>query len=224
MKKYFPLVLIIGVLLIAVIGGMALFKVQQQQEQPRDDKSKPAARGPISQGATPPHIRGDSNAPVVLEEFGDFQCPVCARFYKDLKQVESEYGSKLCVIFREYPIQQIHPHAVEAARAAEAAGLQNRFWEMHDLLYENQDTWVKETDTRPSFVGYAKSLGLDVQRFNSDLDGNIAPGRTVDDQRRAREMGVTGTPTIFINGKPPRDRNIDAIRNAINEALKEKGY
>lgn len=222
MKKFFPLVLIIGVLLVAVIGGVALYKVQQDPPPPDKDKQKTPIT--ISQGATPPHVRGDSNAPVILEEFGDFQCPVCARFYRDLKQVESEYGSKLCVIFREYPIQQIHPHALEAARAAEAAGIQNRFWEMHDLLYENQDTWVKESDTRPSFIGYAKSLGLDVQRFNNDLDGNIAAGRSLDDQRRARELGVTGTPTIFINGRPPRDRNIDAIRNAINEALKEKGY
>jgi len=224
MKKFFPLVLILGILMVAVIGGFALYKVQQQNQQPSDNNNKPLVRASISQGATPPHVRGDSNAPVVLEEFGDFQCPVCARFYKDLKQVESEYGSKLCVIFRQYPIQQMHPHALEAARAAEAAGLQNRFWEMHDLLYENQDTWVKENDTRPSFIGYAKSLGLDVQRFNSDFDGNITASRTQDDLRRAREMGVTGTPTIFINGRPPRDRNIDAIRNAINEALKEKGY
>src|SRR6267154_2411000 len=190
MKRFFPFILIIVVLGAAVGGGYVLYTMQE----PTQAKANGTAVGikpTVSTGASPAHVRGDSKAPVVLEEFGDFPCPVCGVFYKTLKQAESEYGSKLSVIFREYPIQSLHPHALEAARAAEAAGLQNRFWEMHDLLYENQDTWAKETDTRPSFAGYAKSLGLNVQQFNSDLDGNIAAGRSLDDQRRAREMGVT---------------------------------
>jgi protein-disulfide isomerase len=237
MKKFFPFLLILGVLVIAIVGGFVLYTAQSAGGGNNSSgaivtggsnntgSNTPASPRVLSPGATPAHERGDTNAPVKLEEFGDFQCPVCARFYKDLKQIEAEFGeSKLCVTFREYPIQQLHPHALEAARAAEAAGLQNRFWEMHDLLYENQDTWVKENDPRASFIGYAKSLGLDLQKFNGDLDGNIAASRSLDDQRRARDMGVTGTPTIFINGKPPRDRNIDSIRAAINEALKEKGY
>src|SRR5689334_7579331 len=146
MKKFFPFILIIGVLAIAIGGGVALYFSQQSTSASSSIKSGElntgsgnnnsgsgtnAARA-VSPGATPAHTRGDTTAPVILEEFGDFQCPVCGRFYKDLKQVESEFGSKFCVIFREYPIQQLHPHALEAARAAEAAGLQNRFWEMHD--------------------------------------------------------------------------------------------
>jgi protein-disulfide isomerase len=221
MKRYFPFILILVVLAAAVGGGYALYNMQDTPAP----KPGPigGAKPTISPGALPAHVRGEANAPVVLEEFGDFQCPVCGIFYKTLKQVESEYGSRLAVIFREYPIQSLHPHGLEAARAAEAAGLQNRFWEMHDLLYENQDTWAKESDTRPIFVGYAKSLGLNVEQFTNDIDGNIASTRNLDDQKRAGDLGVRSTPTIFINGKPLTDRNIDGVRTAINNALKEKG-
>src|SRR5258708_8024951 len=220
MKRSLPFILIIVVLVVAVVGGYALYTMQETP-QPKPIGTIGAAKPTISLGASPAHVRGELNAPVVIEEFGDFQCPVCGVFYKTLKQVESEYGSKLSVIFREHPIQSLHPHALEAARAAEAAGLQNRFWEMHDLLYENQDTWAKESDTRPLFVGYAKSLGLNVEKFTSDLDGNIASTRNLDDEKRARDLGVNATPTIFINGKPLRDRSIDTVRTAINDALKE---
>ena len=117
----------------------------------------------------------------------------------------------------------MHRHAQEAAHAAEAAGLQNRFWEMHDLLYQGQDVWSKENDARPTFVGYAKSLGLDIQKFTSDMDGNIAAKRNLDDQQRGHDLGATGTPTIFINGRIPASRDIDSLRNAINAALADKG-
>src|SRR5882724_5636843 len=222
MKRFFPIILIIVVLAVAVGGGYALYTMQETP-QPKPSGSTGGAKPTISLGASPAHVRGEANAPVVLEEFGDFQCPVCGVFYKTLKQIELEYGSRLAVIFREYPIQSLHPHGLEDARAAEAAGLQNRFWEMHDLLYENQDTWAKESDTRPTFVGYAKSLGLNVEQFSNDIDGNIASTRNLADQKRAGDLGVRSTPTIFINGKPLTDRNVDAVRTAINNALKEKG-
>src|SRR6266478_3046992 len=113
MKRFLPFILIIVVLVVAVVGGYALYMMQ---ETPPDRASGPGTgtKATISLGASPAHVRGDSRAPVVLEEFGDFQCTVCGVFYKTLKQAESEYGSKLSVIFREYPIQSLHPHALEA--------------------------------------------------------------------------------------------------------------
>ena len=213
MKRFFPFLMILGVLVIA-IGGWTILYHAQQPEKPQ----APA----IAQGATPPHIRGDVNAPITLEEFGDFECPSCGRLYPDLKQVESEYGAKLKVIFHEFPLQ-MHRHALEASHAAEAAGLQNRFWEMHDLLYQGQDVWSKENDARPIFISYAKSLGIDVQKFTSDMDGSIPAKRNLDNPARGPDMGVTGTPTVFIDGKRPNSLNIDGLRNAINNELKEKG-
>jgi len=216
MKKSFPFLLILGVLVLSVGGGALLYR-----SQANDKPVRPVPTVHI--GANPAHLRGEASAPVLLEEFGDFQCPVCGQFYKILKQVESEYGSQLKVVFREYPIQQLHPHALEAAHAAEAAGQQNKFWEMHDMLYDNQDTWTKEQDVRPTFDAYAKSLGLNVNQFDYDMSSSAVAGRCIDDQVRARDFGVTGTPTIFVDGKPPKDRSIDSIRNAINDALREKG-
>ena len=221
MRKFFPVILIVVVLAIAFGGGYILYT--SQEPTPAKAAGTSAGSNTFSPGASPAHRRGEANAPVVLEEFGDFQCPVCGVFYKTLKQAESEYGSKLVVIFRENPLQSIHPHALEAARAAEAAGLQNRFWEMHDLLYENQDSWTQGNDTRSAFLGYAKSLGLNIQQFTNDIDGTVAASRSLEDQRRGRDMGVTGTPTIFVNGKQLKARDIDTVREAINAALKEKG-
>src|SRR5437870_7946408 len=121
MKKFSPFMLIIVVLVVVGVGGYVLYTTQESK-LPDGNGNGPGGKPAVSVGALPAHVRGDSKAPVVLEEFGDFQCSVCGLFYKTLKQAESEYGSKLSVIFREYPIQSLHPHALEAARAAEAAG------------------------------------------------------------------------------------------------------
>ncbi|HZS43477.1 MAG TPA: thioredoxin domain-containing protein [Blastocatellia bacterium] len=221
MKKFSPILLIAGVLVLAIGGGALLYRMQG--ETGPAPKPGTTVNRPIPLGAQPEHIRGRSDAPILVEEFGDFECPVCGQFYKVLKQVESEYGSQVKVVFREYPIQQIHPHALEGAHAAEAAGIQGKFWEMHDLLYENQETWAKETNPIQTFDTYASSLGLDVTKFNNDMNGNVVSSRIMEDDKRRSARGVTGTPTIFIDDQLQSNRSIDGLRNAINQALKEKG-
>lgn len=175
-------------------------------------------------GADPPHVRGDVNAPVTLEEFGDFQCPPCASLHPELKKIEAEYGSRLRVIFRHLPLE-MHKHAKEAAVAAEAAALQNRFWEMHDLLYEKQGEWDESCDIRQQFIRYAGELGLDVERFTKDLDAQVVKDRVRLDQQRAESIDIQGTPTLFINGQqiPSSSMTPDGIRQTINAALKAKG-
>ena len=116
--------------------------------------------------------------------------------------MEKEYGpTKLRIMFREFPLVPTHPHALSAARAAEASGLQGRFWEMHHMLYENQETWHKAFDVRPIFEGYATKIGLDLNQFRQDLSGPIVERRIFLDGKRAHSLGVTGTPTVFINGR-----------------------
>src|ERR1044072_8777955 len=115
-------------------------------------------------GATPAHTHGPANAPAHIEEFGDFQCPPCGLFHPILKQMEKEFGDKLRVTFREFPLVPTHQHALAAASAAEAAGLQGKFWEMHHMIYDRHAQWKKEFDVRPIFEGYAKQIGLDVDR------------------------------------------------------------
>src|SRR6476661_8825627 len=127
------------------------------------------------------HARGPANAAVTLEEYGDFQCPPCGGLEVPLQQIERDYASSLRVIFRNFPFA-IHEHAHEAAYAAEAAGLQGHFWEMHDLLYREQAAWSKTKDVQPLFTSYAGTLGLDLDRFEKDIDSEKVKEKVESDQ------------------------------------------
>jgi len=153
-------------------------------------------------GAEPAHAQGDATAPVTLEEFGDFECPPCGMLHPILKQLQAEFGpTRLRVIFREFPLVPTHAHALAAARAAEAAGLQGKFWEMHDMIYEHQKDWHESFDVRPIFESYATKIGLDVEQFRRDNSNEIVERRIFLDGKRAHSLGVSGTPTVFMNGR-----------------------
>lgn len=169
------------------------------------------------------HARGPANAAVTLEEYGDFQCPPCGGLEAPLQQIERDYASSLRVIFRNFPFT-IHEHAHEAAYAAEAAGLQGRFWEMHDLLYREQAVWAKTKDAQLLFDSYAGMIGLDLERFKKDAGGEQVKAKVESDRKRGEELGVKNTPTIFINNQsvPPTSLNPTALRAAVDAAVKEK--
>jgi protein-disulfide isomerase len=135
---------------------------------------------------------------VALEEFGDFECRPCGDLSPILEKIEQDYGARLRVIFRQCPLA-MHRHALDAAHASEAAGLQGRFWEMHDLLYRNRFIWPRAADVRAVFNDYAKTLGLDVERFKKDMDSEQVKARIVADQQRGASLGVDRTPVLFIN-------------------------
>ena len=138
---------------------------------------------------------------MTLEEFGDFECPPCGMLHPVLQTMEKEFGGRIRIIFREFPLVPAHAHALAAARSAEAAGLQGRFWEMHDLLYENQKAWHDAFDARPIFEDYATRIGLNMEKFRSDSNGEIVAQRIFLDGKRAHALGVSGTPTVFMNGR-----------------------
>jgi protein-disulfide isomerase len=169
------------------------------------------------------HERGGTDAKVTLEEYGDYQCPPCGMLFHDLKTIEKEYGSQLRFIFRHFPLQG-HKHAVTAAHAAEAAGLQGRFWEMHDMIYQNQLSWSPADDARPVFIQYARNLNLDVDRFTRDMDSADVAQRVTADYERGVSLSVPGTPTIFINGRQvnPNAYTPDGLRTAIDFMLGNK--
>jgi protein-disulfide isomerase len=141
------------------------------------------------------HIQGPADAPVTLVEYGDYECPYCGAAYPIIKEVQSRMGDRLRFVFRNFPISTTHPHAEQAAEAAEAAAVQGRFWEMHDLLYENQRR-LRDQDLR----GYAASLGLDVERFVKELDDHTYAKRVHEDFMSGVRSGVNGTPTFYVNG------------------------
>lgn len=140
-------------------------------------------------------VRGPADAPVTLLEYGDFECPFCGRAHWELKKLERMVGDQVRFVFRHFPLSQLHPHAMLAAEAAEAAGAQGKFWEMHDTLYENQHNLEGQ-----ALVHYASGLGLDVPRFNRDLQQHRQLANVRRDFVEGVRSGVNGTPTFFING------------------------
>jgi len=141
------------------------------------------------------HMQGPPDAPVTLVEYGDYECPYCGEAYVVVKALQERLGDQMCFVFRNFPLTQAHPHAEEAAEAAEAAGAQGKFWEMHDLLYENQDALEPE-----DLVKYARALRLELPRFVREMKDHIYGERVREDFRSGVRSGVNGTPTFFING------------------------
>jgi protein-disulfide isomerase len=226
MKRSLPFLIIIFVLLAAVGGGALLYRVKQQRiAAARAAAAAAAAQASLSSkvGADPPHVRGPTSAAVTLEEFGDFECRPCGDLSPVLEKIEQDYNAQLRVIFRQFPLS-MHSHALDAARASEAAGRQGRFWEMHDLLYHNRFVWPRASDIRNAFNDYAKSLGLDVERFKKDMDSEQVSARIAADQSRGKALGVDRTPILFINNLqvPVTSLNPPGLHAAIDEALKGK--
>src|SRR6476469_1379905 len=141
------------------------------------------------------HIQGKSNAPVTLVEYGDYECPYCGEAYLIVKKIQQQLKDQLRFVFRNFPLTQVHPHAQQTAEAAESAGVQKKFWDMHDLLYENQQALDYY-----HLVEYASILDLDIERFNNDLFSHAYAGRVREDFISGVRSGVNGTPTFFVNG------------------------
>jgi protein-disulfide isomerase len=141
------------------------------------------------------HAQGPADARLTLVEYGDYECPHCGRAYPIVKAVQKRLGARLRFVFRNFPLSNAHPHAEAAAEAAAAAGAQGKFWEMHDVVFENQGALERE-----DLLRYAADLGLDVNRFASELDGRTHRTRVQGDFRGGLRSGVNGTPTFFING------------------------
>jgi len=225
MKKSLPFVVIAIVLMAAIAGGWVLLRSSRQSIHSSNPTPDPALD---VKGAEPPHIRGNLNAPVTLEEFGDFQCPSCGAYYHELKKIEAEYGDRLRIIFRENPLVPTHEHALLAAQAAEAAGLQgeDKFWAMHDKLYEDQTTWTQAKDLVPVFVDYGKQIGLNPDQFMKDLNGEKVAQRIFQDGKRSHALSINSTPSFFVNGneaKDPQQWKPEGLRQMINDALKAAG-
>ncbi len=219
MKRYLPFVIVIGVALTTLGSGTLLYRAKREQL-----KNIPESESVLAKTNTDSaHIRGNPDAPVTLEEFGDFQCPPCGKFSEFVEDLLKEYNSRLRLVFRNFPLSG-HEHAREAALAAEAAGLQGKFWEMHDTLYREQETWTKAPNVRELFESYAGTIGLNVDQFKKYVDGDKARERVDSDRALADFLGVKATPTLFINNRPvdPKDKNPEGVRAAINAALNEK--
>jgi protein-disulfide isomerase len=160
------------------------------------------------------HVQGPADAAVTLVEYGDYECPYCGAAYPIVKEVQQRMGDRLQFVFRNFPITTSHPHAEQAAEAAEAAASQGRFWEMHDLLYENQRR-LGDDDLH----GYAAQLGLDLDAFDRDLAEHVHAPRVREDFMSGVRSGVNGTPTFYVDGKRHDDSyEPDVLLAALEDA------
>ena len=166
------------------------------------------------------HVRGAKDGKVTLVEFGDFQCPACAAFEPIIRQVMTDNKDVLKFSFRHFPLTQIHKNALLAAKASEAAALQGKFWEMHDILYDKQEEWGEALNAREFILIYANTLKLDIKKFSNDLESKVLEDKILAEFKEGVKLGVQGTPTFFLNGKKVEDtpRNLADFNKMIRDA------
>jgi protein-disulfide isomerase len=190
-----------GVIIVVILIFVGIFALSGNKSNNSSGKS----------GGTPTnHVEGNGKAGITLVEYGDYQCPFCGQYYPIVKQVQQEFNDQMTFQFRNYPLTSLHPNAYAAARAAEAAGLQGKFWQMHDLLYEENDanqqdpsspSWITASDPTTFFNQFAQQLGLNVTQFKSDYASGKVNDLISADMAAGNKLKITATPTFILDGK-----------------------
>lgn len=215
MSKRFILIIVI---IIAAIGGI-IFLTGDKADAPTDTNGAQLSE----------HKYGDGQKGVTLIEYGDFECPACGAYYPIVKQIKEEFKTDITFQFRNFPLTQIHKNAFAAHRAVEAASKQGKFWEMHDLLYESQQTWgasygYTQANAITSFESYAEQLGLDMFKFKKDYASAEVNNVINADIKAGQAINATSTPTFVLDGKKieTNPRDADAFKKLIEDAIKAK--
>ena len=231
-KKSGVPIVVIGLVFLLMIGGGVWF---YSSSKPANNVNTPkvnntnSPKSPTSQanalpGANPPNQSGSPTATVTLEEFADFQCPQCAAKHPVLNEIKSTYGSRIHFIYRNYPLP-MHDKSYEAAVAAQAAGMQNpnKFWEMQNLLFSNQDRWKEDPNYKQTWKDYAQKIGLDISKWETDMAGIGAKSLVDADIQRGKSLGINSTPTLYINGTdiPFPQMTVDGLRQLIDAELQK---
>ncbi len=183
-----------------------------------------AATGPVTSVAPSTSSAAAPNSTpkpgeVLLVEYSDFQCPSCAVMYPLVRDVHREFEGRIRFVFRNFPLRNLHMNAERAAWAAEAAGQQGKFWDMANLLFQNQAAWSALPNPMPAFEQYVRTLNLDVQKFNADFDGFVVRSKVDNDVRLGNEDRIQHTPTVLLNGREIHPQSYAEFRNLVNQAL-----
>ena len=197
---------VIAVIMFILIGGAIWYS---------SSVSKEANEGVMVQS----HIKGNENATVTLVEYSDFQCPACGAFQPTVNEVIAEFGDKIKFEYKHYPLVQIHPFAEPAARAAEAAGQQGKFFEFADKLFASQNEWTKATNPTGFFKKYAEELGLDLEKFAQHQKSSVLQENIKANMLEARGLGLTGTPSFYLNGVKMEPASYDDFKAQIAQAI-----
>ena len=204
---------VIAVIAIVFIG---IFMVGGNKKSDTNSKNSSASGGTQ-------HVTGKGTTGVTLVEFGDYQCPYCGQYFPTVKEVVAKYGDQITFQFKNFPLTSVHQNAFAAARAAEAAGLQGKFWEMNEVLYTNQSAWSEQTDATPIFAQYAQQLGLNVEQFKKDSSSSKVNDLINADMAAGTKLKVTGTPAFFINGKKIDVSNsVESFSKQIDAAIADQ--
>lgn len=212
-------------LIWTVVAVVALIAVFIGIDSASKQKSPTTAQnGTLDAVTESDHVKGGNfSSPVTLVEYSDFQCPACAVYYPITKKLLEANGAKVQFVYRYFPLEGIHPNALGAAKTAEAAGKQNKFWEMHDLLFERQKKWSSEKNVRDVMVRYAGELGLNVDQFIADYENVETKTRIDIDVQSGKRVELEGTPTFFINGtKIDNPVSYDEFQKLIDNVVAKK--
>lgn len=228
-----PLSIIVLVLVLVVIGGVWFYNTSGSSVTPSANRASQTTNGQDRSTANVPagaplgvNVLGPADALVTIEEFADYQCGACASVHPTMKELQSAYaGNKhFRFIFRHFPLSiPGHDKSYEASVATEAAGMQGRFWQMQDQLFRNQQAWTTNPNYRQMWNDYARNIGIDVAKFSTDIAGRMTKERVDQDIRRGRGLGVSQTPSVFINGTliPPSELNIGALRQRVDAEIQK---
>jgi protein-disulfide isomerase len=210
--------ILIAIAVVVVIGGvlLAIFA----NPRPKDPGAPVDSQSLVRDTS---HMTGKSGAKVTVVEFGDFQCPACGAAYPAVKKITDEYKNNpdFNFVFRNFPLETIHPNAHIGAEAAEAAGTQGKYWEMHDTLYEHQNDWVDQADPTNMFVAYAQAIGVgNIDQFKNEIAQRQYADIIATDEKDGEAVGVNSTPTFFINGvKEAGVMSYDEMKSKIDAEL-----
>lgn len=215
-----------GILVGLVIIFIAIFALTK-------NSSNNSGNSTSSQSQATNHTEGKSQSGVTLIEYGDYECPICGAYYQPLKQVSAQFSNDIYFQFRNLPLTSIHANAFAAARAAEAAGMQNKYWEMHDALYSNQSAWTSSQTPQSVFEDYARQLGLDLNKFKQDYaSGKVNDAINADLAAFNKTGQAMATPTFFLDGKYIPNSNfsdpqtgapsVDKFASVINAEIAKK--
>lgn len=222
--------IIFAVVCVLILGGLVLLGSKNKQDVSSIDPSKII---PSTSSSIGDHVFGNANAKVIVYEYGDFQCPSCEGAYPQLKTIKNQYKDQIAFVFRDFPLTTIHPNALAAATAAEAAGVQGKFWQMHDALYDNQTNWssASTSERNDIFEGYAQSVGVNIDQYRRDLVSKQVTDKINRDRALGKKLNLDSTPSVLINSQK-MDSNVvgnlvqgdgSQLKAEIDKALKAVG-
>lgn len=200
--------LVIG--LVAMVYGLA--KLGAEQSKPNSG----VIADPIDSSDW---AKGNALSKNTLIEYGDFQCPGCASIVPFVNELEKKYGNQLRIVYRNYPLRQIHPFAQISAQAAEAAGKQGKYWEMYALLFANQSTWSSSNKPQSIFEGYAGQLQLNIEKFTADMQSSEIANKIDRDVATGDRAGVRGTPSFYLNDRYVNYESYEQLEQLIKQAI-----